>query len=122
MKVGKNELLLKKIDILAVIGDYIDIEQRNGMWWGRCPFHAGGKERTPALRICTESKLYYCFACEKSGNVIDFVMEMDRITSLEAVNKLAIKYSAHIDYGLKNEVSRLLNILISKMKKCLGLK
>lgn len=33
----------------------------------RCPYHAGGRERTPSLVIALDKNLWYCHACKKGG-------------------------------------------------------
>ena len=40
----------------------------------RCPFHAGGGERTPSLHAYDgdDGAGWYCFACEAGGSIIDF--------------------------------------------------
>lgn len=55
-----------------------------------CPFHQvdGHPEKTSSLSIDTINNLYHCFSCNARGNVIQFVMEMDKITFPEAVEKL----------------------------------
>ena len=85
-----------RIDTIAVITDYVNLEKRGGRWWGRCPFHAGGQEKTPSFKVDPDLKRYHCFGCNKNGSVIDFIMEMDKITYPEAVKTLARKMGVEL--------------------------
>jgi DNA primase len=83
--------VLNRLDALAVVGDYTRLEKRGGRYWGRCPFHAGGQEKTPSFTVDPEQKLYYCFGCRKGGGIIDFVMEMEKTSYPDAIKTLAHK-------------------------------
>jgi len=50
-----------RLDAIAVIGDYVRLEKKSGRWWGRCPFHAGGQEKTPSFKVDPDLKMYHCF-------------------------------------------------------------
>jgi DNA primase len=91
------------MDAAAVVEDYIRLDKRGGRYWGRCPFHAGGQERTPSFTVDTDQKLYYCFGCSKGGRIIDFVMEMDKISYPDAVKNLARKFGIEIVYEKEGE-------------------
>jgi DNA primase len=86
------------MDAVAVVEDYIRLEKRGGRYWGRCPFHAGGQERTPSFTVDTDQKLYYCFGCSKGGSIINFVMEMDKISYPDAIEHLAGKFGIELVY------------------------
>ena len=53
-----------------------------------CPFH---HEKTPSFLVHDNQGFYKCFGCGKSGNMFNFVMEMDHVTFPEAVEMLARK-------------------------------
>jgi DNA primase len=90
--------VMDRIDAIAVVEDYIRLEKRGGRYWGRCPFHAGGQEKTPSFKVEPDQKLYYCFGCNKGGGIIDFVMEMDKISYPEAIKNLARKCGVELVY------------------------
>jgi len=87
-----------RIDAIAVVEDYLRLEKRGGRYWGRCPFHSGGQEKTPSFKVDPDQKLYYCFGCHKGGGIIDFVMEMDKISYPEAIKNLARKSGVELTY------------------------
>jgi len=87
-----------RLDAVAVVGEYVRLEKKSGRWWGRCPFHGGGQEKTPSFKVDPDLKMYHCFGCGKGGSVISFVMEMDKLTYPEAVKSLAKKMSVELIY------------------------
>jgi DNA primase len=86
------------LDAVAVVGDYIHLEKRGGRYWGRCPFHSGGQEKTPSFKVDPDRKIYYCFGCGQSGGIIKFVMEMDKLSFPDAVETLAKRFGIEIVY------------------------
>jgi DNA primase len=87
-----------RLDAISVVGEYVSLEKKGGRWWGRCPFHGGGQEKTPSFKVEPDLKMYHCFGCSKGGSVISFVMEMEKITYPEALKTLAHKIGVEIIY------------------------
>jgi DNA primase len=87
-----------RLDAITVVGDYVRLEKKSGRWWGRCPFHGGGQEKTPSFKVDPDLKMYHCFGCGKGGSVVGFVMEMDKLTYPEAIKSLARKMGIEIVY------------------------
>ncbi|MCL2179917.1 MAG: DNA primase [Treponema sp.] len=86
------------MDAVSIVGDYVRLEKKGGRWWGKCPFHGGGQEKTASFKVEPDSKLYHCFGCKKGGSVISFVMEMDNLSYPEAVKNIAQKTGIEIVY------------------------
>ena len=80
------EELRARSDIVQVISGYMSLNKKGRNYWGLCPFHG---EKTASFSVDEEHQLYYCFGCKAGGNVINFVMDMDRLTFPEAVERLA---------------------------------
>ncbi len=100
------EELTSKLDIVDVIGDYVQLKPKGKNHWGICPFHG---EKTPSFSVDSEKQLYYCFGCHKGGNMFRFVMDIENISFQEAAERLAEK--AHIplpQFTMSNEHSNLL--------------
>ena len=55
-------------------------------WWACCPFH---QEKTPSFHVDEAKGFYYCFGCQAKGDVISFVMEIERLSYPEAIKSLA---------------------------------
>jgi DNA primase len=87
-----------RLDAISVVGEYVRLEKKSGRWWGRCPFHGGGQEKTPSFKVDPDLKMYHCFGCSKGGSVISFVMEMEKLTYPEAIKSLARKMSIELIY------------------------
>jgi DNA primase len=86
----------RKLDALAVVEDYLRLEKKGGRYWGRCPFHGGGQERTPSFTVDPDKKMYYCFGCHEGGSIIKFIMEMDKLSFPEAIETLARRFGVEI--------------------------
>ncbi|WP_419926420.1 DNA primase [Candidatus Poriferisocius sp.] len=73
-------------DIVAVIGEYVQLKRVGRRWQGLCPFHA---EKTPSFSVNAEMGVYHCFGCKVSGDAITFVREVEHADFPEAVERLA---------------------------------
>jgi DNA primase len=87
--------VIDKMDAVAVINDYVRLEKRSGRFMGLCPFH---NEKTPSFTVNPDLKLYHCFGCGKGGTVLNFVMEMDKISFLEAIVTMAKRFGVELIY------------------------
>jgi DNA primase len=76
-------------DIVAVVSEVISLKKAGRNHLGLCPFHG---EKTPSFSVSRDKGTYYCFGCKKGGDVIDFVMELERLTFPEAVERLAERF------------------------------
>ncbi|MCR5790228.1 MAG: DNA primase [Lachnospiraceae bacterium] len=73
-------------DIVDVISSYVSLKKKGSSYFGLCPFHS---EKTPSFSVSPGKQIYYCFGCQKGGNVISFVMEYENDSFAEAVERLA---------------------------------
>ena len=80
-----NELLAKN-DIVAVISSYMELKPKGRRLWGLCPLHG---EKTASFSVSPDKQLFYCFGCHAGGSVIQFIMDMERLSFPEAVKFLA---------------------------------
>jgi len=87
-----------RLDVISVVGEYVRLEKKGGRWWGKCPFHGGGQEKTPSFKVEPDLKMYHCFGCGKGGSVISFVMEMEKLSYPEAIKNLAGKIGVELVY------------------------
>ena len=82
------------IDMVELVGAKTDLRRAGTRWQGLCPFH---DERTPSFSVNPEEKLYYCFGCQKGGDAIGFVQEVEGLDFPEAVEMLAERYNVRIE-------------------------
>ena len=80
--------LRRQADIVRVVSDYVSLKKKGANWMACCPFH---QEKTPSFSVNPAKDIFYCFGCQKGGNVFKFVMEMERVTFPEAVRIVAGK-------------------------------
>ncbi|MBR0513842.1 MAG: DNA primase [Clostridia bacterium] len=88
---GWLDELRSRSDIVQVISGYVGLKKSGRNYWGLCPFHG---EKTASFSVDEEHQLFYCFGCKAGGDVIRFIMEIERCSFQEAVELLAER--AHI--------------------------
>lgn len=74
------------VDIVDVIGRYVQLKKAGKSFTGLCPFH---EEQTPSFSVNEEKQYYHCFGCGRSGNVFQFLMDYQHIGFVEAVQAIA---------------------------------
>ena len=87
-------------DIVAVIGEYVQLKRVGRRWQGLCPFHA---EKTPSFSVNAEMGVYHCFGCKVSGDAITFVREVEHADFPEAVERLAGRSGIALRYTAPGE-------------------
>lgn len=88
------EQISARTDIVAIVGEYVQLTRKGGRYWACCPFH---HEKTPSFTINPERGSYYCFGCQKGGSVFNFLMELEGLTFPEAARHLAEKAGIELD-------------------------
>ena len=87
---GFDEEWLNKLreanDLVALMSTYLPLKRMGRKYWANCPFH---HEKSPSLCVNEDEQYYHCFGCGESGNVISFVMKMESLDFLDAVEFLA---------------------------------
>jgi DNA primase len=80
------ERIRKEVDILDVVGQYVNLKRGGRNYFGLCPFHS---ERTPSFTVAAHKQIFHCFGCGAGGDVIQFLMDVEQYTFQEAVIHLA---------------------------------
>jgi DNA primase len=78
--------LLNRIDIVEVVGRYVQLKKGGANFMGLCPFHT---EKTPSFTVSPAKQFYHCFGCQKHGNAIGFLMEVGGMGYVDAIKDLA---------------------------------
>src|SRR5229473_5096608 len=86
-------------DLVAVAGDHVALKRVGQRWMGLCPFH---QEKSPSFSINPALGLYYCFGCQKSGDAITFIREVEHLDFVEAVERLAARAGITLRYDSAN--------------------
>jgi hypothetical protein len=79
------------VDLVQTLTGSTAVKSGRDRWTIRCPFRAGGQERTPSLVIYPPGKGWYCFGCQRGGDAVSFVMELmdiGAVPALEMVEQL----------------------------------
>jgi len=85
--------LLQVAVIEDVVGDYVKLKRAGSRYKGNCPFH---DEKTPSFVVTPNMGIYKCFGCQKGGNSIQFMMDIDNLTFTEAARQLAKRYGIEL--------------------------
>ncbi|MGF1669199.1 MAG: DNA primase [Balneolaceae bacterium] len=85
----KKEEIREAADLVEVVGDYVRLKRAGSGYVGLCPFH---DEKTPSFHVTPNLGIYKCFGCGESGDVFNFVMEMEGVGFQEALQTLADRY------------------------------
>ena len=86
-------------DLVALVGEHIALKRVGRRFMGLCPFHT---EKTPSFSVNPELGVYYCFGCQKSGDAITFIREVDHLDFVEAVERLAARAGITLRYDSAN--------------------
>lgn len=92
-----NELK-HKARLTDIISKYIQLKKHGSEFVACCPFH---KERTPSFKVPANQDFYKCFGCGKSGDVFDFVMNIENCNFYDAVKKVAANYNFELEGEIK---------------------
>lgn len=91
------ERVKEAADIVSVVQDFQNIKKKGTTWVGFSPFN---KERTPSFFIYKNAK-FKCFSSGKQGGVIEYLIEAEKMTFVDALVYLANKYGIPVEYEVK---------------------
>ncbi len=78
--------LLARVDIVDVVGKYVQLKKGGANYMGLCPFH---NEKSPSFTVSPTKQFYHCFGCGAHGSSIGFLMEYSGLTYVDAIKDLA---------------------------------
>jgi len=78
--------LLNRVDIVDVVGRYVQLKKGGANFSGLCPFH---NEKSPSFTVSPTKQFYHCFGCGAHGTAIGFLMEYSGLGFVESVKDLA---------------------------------
>jgi len=84
------EALKARLDIVDVVGNYVELKKAGGNYKSPCPFH---DEKSPSFVVSPQKQIYHCFGCGAGGDSVKFVMEYEKLNYPEALEKLAETYN-----------------------------
>ena len=95
IKTESIESLKQIIDIVDVVGNYVELKKYGSNFKACCPFHA---EKTPSFVVSSTKGIFHCFGCHASGDAIKFVQDYEKIGYAEAIEKLADMFNFKLEY------------------------
>ncbi|MFC1528747.1 DNA primase [Candidatus Latescibacterota bacterium] len=107
-----KEELKTRIEIVDVIGEFLELKKRSSNYVGLCPFHT---EKTPSFSVNRSGQFYHCFGCGKGGDVIGFLMDITGMSFIEAIEQLSERV------GLEVPKKQKINHAARDQKELLGI-
>ncbi|MEA2644287.1 MAG: primase [Chloroflexota bacterium] len=75
-----------KVDLVKVVQEHLRLTKRNKELWGLCPFH---QEDSPSFKVNPQMQTWYCFGCQRNGDVFTFVELIEKTDKRGALQMLA---------------------------------
>lgn len=85
-------LILDTARVEDIVGDFVSLKRAGASYKACCPFH---DEKTPSFVVTPAKGIYKCFGCGKAGGPVQFLMDHEQYTYVEALRYIAKRY--HID-------------------------
>ena len=82
------ERVRERIDIVDLIGGYVQLKKTGRSYKGLCPFH---QEKTPSFIVFPETQGFHCFGCGQGGDAFTFLMKVEGLEFKDALARLAAR-------------------------------
>lgn len=102
------EALKARLDIVDIVGSYIELKRAGSSFKAPCPFH---DEKSPSFVVNPARQSYHCFGCGAHGDSIKFVMEYEKLNYPEAIEKLAAANNFSLHYTDDTKQKKRSNLL-----------
>lgn len=96
------EEVLGRVDIIEIINQRVPLKKMGNSFKACCPFH---QEKTPSFMVNQQKQLYHCFGCGAKGNVINFLMDYEKLEFVETIEFLAHHEGMVIPYERRQNIS-----------------
>ncbi|WP_370017080.1 DNA primase [Peribacillus sp. B2I2] len=99
----KINQIREAVDIVDLIGEYVQLKKQGRNYFGLCPFHG---ENSPSFSVSTEKQIFHCFGCGAGGNIFTFLMDIEGYNFVESAKVLAEKGNVPLDVELNKDSKR----------------
>ena len=89
-------------DIVEVVSKSVELKKRGRNFFGLCPFH---DEKTPSFSVAPDKGIYHCFGCGKGGNAVNFIIENEKLSFVEALQQLGQQLGIPVEHSGSDESS-----------------
>jgi DNA primase len=90
------EAVKERTDIVQLVGQYLTLKKSgHDSLTGLCPFH---QEKTGSFSVSPGKQVFYCFGCGKGGDAITFLRELEHLSYVEAIERLASQAGVSLRY------------------------
>jgi DNA primase len=100
-----KEEIKDRIDISQVVSKHAKLVKTSSGYKACCPL-PGHSEKTPSFGIDTRKNLYYCYGCQRGGDVFKFLEEVEGLSFMEAVKELAEQLGIELPKASPQEAER----------------
>ena len=77
----------ERTDIVALVSQYLTLKKTgHDSLSGLCPFH---QEKTASFSVSPAKGVFYCFGCGEGGDAIKFLRQLESLSYVEAIERLA---------------------------------
>ncbi|MBI3549379.1 MAG: DNA primase [Elusimicrobia bacterium] len=91
---GTLEAIRQRVDIAELVREFVpDLKRAGRNFKARCPFH---NEKTPSFHVNSERQIFHCFGCQAGGDIFKFLMTMESLGFVEAVEKLGARAGVQV--------------------------
>lgn len=91
-----------KIDVVDLIGEYVQLKPAGINYKGLCPFH---REKSPSFMVNRERQRWHCFGCSKSGDIFTFLQELEGMEFIEVLKHLADRAGVKLENTRGSEIA-----------------
>ncbi|ECP7186678.1 DNA primase, partial [Campylobacter jejuni] len=97
------ENLSQRLNIVDIIENYIEVKKQGSSFVCICPFHA---DKNPSMHINPTKGFYHCFACKAGGDAFKFVMDYEKLSFTDAVEKVASLSNFTLSYTKEKQENK----------------
>ncbi|EGQ2315864.1 DNA primase [Campylobacter coli] len=97
------ENLSQRLNIVDIIENYIEVKKQGSSFVCVCPFHA---DKNPSMHINPTKGFYHCFACKAGGDAFKFVMDYEKLSFADAVEKVASLSNFTLSYTKEKQENK----------------
>ncbi|MFJ7828828.1 DNA primase [Peribacillus sp. NPDC046944] len=99
----KINQIREAVDIVDLIGEYVQLKKQGRNYFGLCPFHG---ENSPSFSVSAEKQIFHCFGCGAGGNIFTFLMDIEGYNFVESAKVLAEKGNIPLDIEINKDSQR----------------